>query len=404
MKVLFLSIGGFESINSHDQYPDLLREFIKNNHEVYVVCSTEKRFNQNTKLVEEGNSHVLHVRIGNITKSNFLEKGISTIMISYLYKIAIKKYFNDVKFDLILYTTPPISLFKIIKHLKYKYNAFTYLILKDIFPQNAVDLGILNNNFITKIIYKYFRTIEKKLYRISDKIGVMSDANKKYILKNNSYINNDKVEICPNCVYPILINLSIDDRVKIRKKYDLPLDKKIFVYGGNLGKPQDIKFVLKCIKNSTSISNAFFWIIGDGTDYQLVRDYIDYYQPSNLKLTKRLNKNEFDYIIASCDVGLIFLDYRFTIPNFPSRMLAYMQAGLPILSCTDRNTDIGDIICNNNFGWKCYSNDIYGFTNLVRYIVDLNLEEYINNSRLHIMDYTSDKCYNIIYNSYIKMR
>ena len=287
---------------------------------------------------------------------------------------------------------------------KDKYNAFTYLILKDIFPQNAVDLGILNNNFITKIIYKYFRTIEEKLYRISDKIGVMSDANKKYILKNNSYINNDKVEICPNCVDPILINLSIDDRVKIRKKYDLPLDKKIFVYGGNLGKPQDIKFVLKCIKNSTSISNAFFWIIGDGTDYQLVRDYIDYYQPSNLKLKKRLNKNEFDYIIASCDVGLIFLDYRFTIPNFPSRMLAYMQAGLPILSCTDRNTDIGDIICNNNFGWKCYSNDIYGFTNLIRYIVDLNLEEYINNSRLHIMDYTSDKCYNIIYNSYIKKR
>ena len=46
----------------------------------------------------------------------------------------------------------------------------------------------------------------------------------------------------------------------------------------------------------------------------------------------------------SCDVGLIFLDKRFTIPNFPSRLLSYMQASMPVLAATDVNTDIGKVI------------------------------------------------------------
>ena len=77
--------------------------------------------------------------------------------------------------------------------------------------------------------------------------------------------------------------------------------------------------------------------------------------PKNMRLMKRLPKNDFDRMIAACDVGMIFLDHQFTIPNFPSRLLAYMQAGLPVLACTDTNSDIGKVITEGYFGWWCVS-------------------------------------------------
>jgi glycosyltransferase involved in cell wall biosynthesis len=78
-----------------------------------------------------------------------------------------------------------------------------------------------------------------------------------------------------------------------------------------------------------------------------------------------LPKDEYDAMIAACDVGLIFLDYRFTIPNYPSRLLAYMQAGLPVLACTDPNTDVGKTVTDGGFGWWCPSNDPEQFVHCV---------------------------------------
>ncbi len=167
MKIIFLSIGGFKSIEAHDQYPDLLREFQKNGHEIFVVCSNEKKTGKSTELEIDHGAKILRVRTGNITQSGLIEKGIATIMLGYQYKMAIKKYFRNIKFDLILYTTPPISLANVIAYLKKRNNAITYLILKDIFPQNAVDIGMLQS---TGLLYHIFKKQEKKLYRNSDKI------------------------------------------------------------------------------------------------------------------------------------------------------------------------------------------------------------------------------------------
>ena len=192
MKVLFLSIGGFKSITAHDQYPDLLREFQKHGHEVYIVCANEKRYGLPTECVNDNGSKILRVRIGNITQSGLVEKGIATVLVGVQYKRAINKFFNSVKFDLILYTTPPITLVNVVKYLKKKSSARTYLILKDIFPQNAVDIGLMSTKGIKGLIYRYFRNQEKKLYEISDKIGTMSKANTEYVLKHNPEIVHTK--------------------------------------------------------------------------------------------------------------------------------------------------------------------------------------------------------------------
>ena len=86
---------------------------------------------------------------------------------------------------------------------------------------------------------------------------------------------------------------------------------------------------------------------------------------------RRLPKEDYDRMIGSCDVGLLFLDYRFTIPNFPSRMLSYMSAKLPVLACTDRNTDVGKVITDGKFGWWCESGNVEVFYRMIKNIVSI---------------------------------
>ena len=364
MNVLFLTIGRMDNIEQHALYPDLLRAFRDNGHRIYTVSPYEKRLGKETELIEENGVHYLYVKIGNLTECGLIEKGISTLLIENQFKNAIRKYYKNEKFDLIMYSTPPITLSGVIEYIKKRDGAKTYLLLKDIFPQNAVDLGMLSKDGLKGIVYRYFRNKEKKLYTLSDHIGCMSQANVDYVIKHNPDVNPGKVEICPNSIEPIDMSVNNEKRVSIRKKYGIPLDKKVFVYGGNLGKPQGIPFLIDCLKAAKD-TGAFFLIVGDGTEYGKLEAYVKDERPAHVKLMKRLPKEDYDAMVGSCDVGMIFLDHRFTIPNFPSRLLSYMQAKLPVLAVTDPNTDVGKVIVDGGFGWWCESNDASQFRDVV---------------------------------------
>lgn len=397
MNVLFLSIAEFDSIYQRELYPDLLREFMNNGHEIYVVSTSERRNKEQTRIINENHCHILKVKVGNITKSGMIEKGIATLLIESQFKNAISKYFYNIKFDLILYSTPPITLANTISFVKKRDSARTYLLLKDIFPQNAVDIGILSKTGIKGIIYKIFKKKEKKLYQISDYIGCMSQANIDYLLKHNVEIEPSKVEISPNCVDVVDMSVNSRTRQVIRHKYNIPLDKKVFIYGGNLGKPQGIDFMIQCLKSQSHNDDVFFVIVGDGTEFEKIETYINDEKPSNVKLMKRLPKDDYDSMVGACDVGMIFLDHRFTIPNFPSRLLSYMQAKIPILAVTDPNTDIGKIIVDGGFGWWCESIDISEFSNIVQNINVIHTNEYGDRAWKYLCDeYSVNKQYKTI--------
>ena len=384
MRVLFLTLLDYHSFSERNIYCDLLREFIRNGHEVYSISPTEKRYHVPTHLEENG--HLLKLQIGNTQKTNIIEKGFSTLLIEGQYVRAIKKYFSHIQFDLILYSTPPITLCKAIRYVKKRDDAKTYLLLKDIFPQNAVDLGMLSKKGVKAPIYWYFRHKEKELYSISDKIGCMSQANVDYVLKHNPEIDDKKVEICPNCIEPLDLRVNESRKKAIRQKYGIPLEKKVFVYGGNLGKPQGIPFVIDCLKEFINNRDLFFLIVGDGTDYSMLENFFKEAKPMNMKLMKQIPKEDYDRMIAACDVGLIFLDHRFTIPNFPSRLLSYMQAGLPVLACTDSVTDIGRVIENGGFGWWCESDTAANFVKQVLHILKLYCRLFSESGYQYLLD------------------
>ena len=364
MNILFLTMTKMQSVESRGIYTDLMRKFRGEGHNVYVVSSTERRDGRKTCVIDEKEVRILSVRTLNVQKTNVIEKGIGQVSIEYLYKRAIKKYFKGVSFDLILYSTPPITFPKVIEYIK-KANPFaiTYLLLKDIFPQNAVDMGMLSKCGIKGILYKFFRAKEKKLYALSDFIGCMSPANVRYVLKNNPEVLADRLEVTPNSL-ELVDEILVKDK-SVLSKYGLPSDKPIFIYGGNLGVPQGIPFLIKCLEANADREDCHFVVVGSGTYYKKLAQWYEVRQPKSVSVMKGLPKVDYDRLVQACHVGLIFLDYRFTIPNFPSRLLSYLEYKMPVIACTDPNCDTGSIAEANGFGLYAPSNSVTAFTQAV---------------------------------------
>lgn len=397
MNVLFLTLFEINSIENKGIYEDLLREFVKNKHHVFIVSPTERRNGEQTHIIKQKGCRILKVRTGNIQKTNIIEKGISTVLLEHQFINAIKRCFRKVKFDLVLYSTPPITLAGAVEYVKKRDGAKTYLLLKDIFPQNAVDIGMMSKTGIKGVLYKFFRSKEKKLYALSDHIGCMSQANVEYVLKHNPETEKSRVEVCPNSTEVVDMSVSDKERRLMRQKYGIPIDKTVFVYGGNLGKPQGIPFLIKCLKSQKNNENAFFLIVGSGTEYGVIEEYINKDKPENVKLMSRLQKEDYDAMASSCDVGMIFLDHRFTIPNFPSRLLSYMQAKMPVLAVTDPNTDIGQVIVDGGFGWWCESNDVKVFGEMIEEACMADKDKMGKNAWEYLkQEYTAEKGYQII--------
>lgn len=377
MNVIFLTMAPITDINVREIFPDLLREFIANGHQVYIVSPRERRLGIKTCIRTDGQVSYLGVRTLNLQKTNVIEKGVGQILVDRQFTIAIHNFLSNVKFDLILYATPPITLQGVVKYLRKKNNrAKTYLLLKDIFPQNAVDIGMMSKKGLKGLLYNYFRKKEKALYKISDHIGCMSPANVQYVLNHNPEIRPDKVEVAPNSIelkndsgiYDAkeLELQSKSERYYIRSKYNLPTDKPIFVYGGNLGKPQGVDYLIKCLDAIKERNDCLFVIVGNGTEYPKIEAWVNNSsKKSAIKLMQYMDRTDYDMMVRSSDVGLIFLDYRFTIPNYPSRLLNYLENRLPIICATDVNCDMGRIAEDNGYGYWCESKNPEDFVALV---------------------------------------
>ena len=403
MQILFLTLMKIHSPADEGIYMDLMKCFADNGHNLYIVTPLEKKDEADEEVIEAGNLKILRCKTGNLFGVGMVEKGISQTLLPFKYMKAIESHFKGIKFNLILYSTPPISLAGIVEKIKKKTGAKTYLLLKDIFPQNAVDIGLISP-FTAEVL---FRHKEKKLYKISDYIGCMSPANVEYLLKHNE-LDNLKVEVCPNSIR-VTDNLTgevpknnealeLGDRSKILSKYNIPPDKIIFLYGGNLGLPQDIPFITECIKKSAKVKEAHFVICGGGTEYGKLENFVNETTPSNLTLIKALPKSEYDSLVGGSDVGMIFLDHRFTIPNFPSRLLSYLKEKKPVLICTDKNTDIGRIAEENGFGLSSVSDNTEGFVNNVNKLTDGELRAKLgeNGYKFLTENYTVENSYKII--------
>jgi glycosyltransferase involved in cell wall biosynthesis len=345
MRILFLMISYPNIDNNSSMYTDLTSEFLKNGHVVYVAAPG----NQSTEVFIEGGITVLRINTLPLFNTSLLIKGLANLLLPYQYKRAITKYLSNVQFDLVVTPTPPITLIGTASYLKKKFNAGVYLILRDIFPQNAKDLGLINN----RIIFDYFRKKEKKLYKLADSIGCMSQKNIDFIRVHNPEINQEKIHLLPNWV---TVKESDDSVVINRSKFDFG-DKFVAVFGGNFGIPQKVEFIIEVAEKLKENTNILFLLIGEGTEKNKITRLVLEKKLENVRIMEPLPRLEYLELLKACDIGLVNLSDRFTIPNIPSRTLSYWSLKIPVLAAVDKNTDYGELLERSNGGlWSLTGN------------------------------------------------
>lgn len=353
MNVMFISLVAMENLQEQSIYCDLLKVFSRHGHQVIAVSPREKRTGLPTEWDETGEFSVLRVAIGNVTKNGPIEKGISLLRLRRVIEKAIDRYLSGFKPDVILFTTPPTTISGLVGKLKRRYGAKTYLLLKDIFPQNSLDIGLLSEKGIKGLIYRYFKSTERSTYKVADYIGCMSPANRAYLLEHEPWFDAKRVEVNPNSLIPARVD--IEKRETYRKNLGIAESENVLVYGGNLGKPQAIDVLIQALRANEQRHSCTFIIAGDGTDRKKLEAYFAAEMPKRAHLLPSLSRREFDSLLGAANAGLILLDNRFSIPNYPSRLLSYLQAELPVVVASDDVTDMGQIAEREGFGIRCSS-------------------------------------------------
>ena len=365
------------SFKSSTIYLDLVNELENEGHEVFIIAGSSDMDIDYRKLYRDGRKSTAYVRLPDQFHADKIRKGLIQLTIGRKILAAARKFFWSENIDLIIYPTPPITLAGIINPLKKHYGAVAYLMLKDIFPQNAVDLKMMREN---GLLHRYFRRMEKKLYESSDRIGCMSKGNLEYIRQHENYLPTEKLEIFPNTV-------RIQPETKANFSREEPV---VFMFGGNLGKPQAINFLMEGIKALKNYPRARFEIIGDGTEAEFVSDFIEGNSLENVSFAKVLPRDEYEKKLENADIGIVMLSPDFTIPNYPSRILSYMQLAKPVLAVTDRTTDIHALVTYEaSCGWWCPSDNTASFVATVRKICEEqeSFEELGKNGRKYLEEY-----------------
>lgn len=331
MNILFLYLRHSESKDDSTLTRELSDEFSRNGNDITVVTILEKKFKRETEYKIENGYEVLRVKTGNyFNVGNKIEKGITTLTMISRLKRGILKYLGDKKYDLIITHTPFLSDASLINPLKKYFKCPAHLILWDIFPQNAKDIGIIKNN----IIFKFFKQKEKKMFLAYDQIWCMSKGNIKYLQKKYEYLDKDKIKLLRNWAY-IKPKLEIN-KEEIRKKYGYLGEDFLAIFGGNMGKPQKLENILSLAEKCLELLDVKFIFVGNGSEKERLKKITKDKNLKNIEFIDQLPREDYEKFTSACDIGLVSLDERFTVPNFPSKTTDYFKLSLPILASLDK--------------------------------------------------------------------
>ncbi len=341
MNVLFIFPFFPENQATSSLAKDLTSEFSKQ-HNIYIATTREKKHGLETELQIYDNIQILRVKTGNLFDDvNKFNKLITTFTMPREILKNIKKYWKDVKFDLIITQTPYTSNELLINGLKSYYHCPALLILFDLFPQNAKDIGLINNS----LIFNFFKYKEKKMLSSFDFIGCMSKGNVDYVKNNYNFIDKNKLFLLP-----LWGNIGTKPekslKNEIRNKYGFNDNDFVLIFGGNLGKPQKVDNIIELAKSCEDDLEIKFLIIGKGTEANRVKQLIKSQDIKKILFIDYMPREDYESITMSSDLGLVSLDERFTVPNFPSKTIDYLRYGLPILASLDEcaASDYGKLI------------------------------------------------------------
>ncbi len=316
------------------QLRDLALEFLKQDI-VPTVITSDSGIRGSNDMSELDGISVLrlktleHKNIGRIRRA-IAEIFMPFFMIRNFRKSALK----NAQWDAVVWYSPTIFLGPFIYYLKRKNARLSYLILRDIFPAWALDLGLMRKG----LTYYFFRIFERFQYLIADCIGVQATGNLNYFKQWPGFVNK-KIELLNNWLSPkALSHCSVDVSA-------LPIaNRKIFVYAGNMGIAQGMGDLLILAEALLARHDIGFLFIGRGSDMESLILDAKNRGLVNTVFFDEIDAEEIPGLYAQCHVGLIALDSRHKTHNIPGKFLSYLQSGLPVLAIINHGNDLQTII------------------------------------------------------------
>ncbi|STO56912.1 glycosyltransferase family 4 protein [Grimontia hollisae] len=322
-------------------FHELALELISQGHQVVVITPQPR---QSARLVKEDfdTVEVWRFRSGEIKDVPKVKRAVNETLLSAAAWGVIKSEVEQSTFDGVIYYSPSIFWGHLVSKIKSRCKCKAYLILRDFFPQWAIDGGMISQG---SLIERYFRFFESYSYQQADVIGVMSENN--LALFNDmtkAKYNTQILRNWANCEPP---RLKVE--VSFREKLGL-VGKTIFFYGGNIGHAQDMANLMRLAKSMQPFPEAHFLFVGQGDEVDLINSLAIEWKLDNFSYLPSVDQQTFKALLKEIDVGLFSLAANHTAHNFPGKLLGYMVESIPILGSVNKGNDLADVINNHGAG------------------------------------------------------
>lgn len=341
---------------------DLVLELFSRGYKI-IVATRHPRSNVsdlvNVKIyppltIEDG-IRILRIHSLPIHNTNFLIRGISEFILPFQFLWQINKYVKQ-KIDILYLWSPPTPLALLGKfltvHGKYLLN------VQDMFPQNAIDLGIIKQ----PLIIKTFEYIEKVAYKSATKITVHSPGNKSFLIQSKNVPKN-KISIIPNMIDTNFYK-GRENHVKILRRNSFK-DKFIFLYAGAFGPSQGLEIIIQAAFEFKTIKDICFILVGEGIQKRKLKKLVEFYRLNNLIIKPLVTEDLYVSMLKEANVGLICLNSKNTTPVVPAKMMSYMAAKLPIAAFLNKESDGHSIIRKAKCGYSACSDNPEQIKNII---------------------------------------
>lgn len=343
------------------QLRDLSFEFVRQGHEVTVMIPSSE-LDGDWHVERWKGVQILRLKAPKTKDIGYVRRTIGEFLMPFsMLRNLRKSPLADQRWDGVVWYSPTIFLGPMAKTLKQSSACRSYLILRDIFPEWAVDMGLMGRG----LPYRFFKAIENFQYSVADVIGVQSPANVAY-LDGWAQKPGRQVELlqnwlaeAPNTGCSICVSAS-------------PLaGRKIFVYAGNMGVAQGMGVLLDLADRLRIRKDIGFLFVGRGSEAQRLRTDAAVRGLDNVAFFDEIDPSEIPGLYAQCHVGVVALDPRHKTHNIPGKFLSYMQCGLPVLASINPRNDLEDIITSERVGKICTNSS----ADTLRYLAEGLLDE-----------------------------
>lgn len=331
------------------QLRDLAREIALQGHFLTIILPAAD-LKELWNLESADGFQILRLKAPQTKGINYVARTIGEFLMPFVMYWHLKKSpLTNEKWSGLIWYSPSIFLGFFTKFLKKKSKCNAYLIVRDIFPEWAVDLGLIKYRGLP---YYFFLAIARYQYSIANIIGVQTMGNLSYF-KNWMRKSNRRLEVLQNWLgKPKLSGCSI------QLNQTILAGRKVFVYAGNMGVAQNILILLKLAQKFQSQANVGFLFVGQGSEVFLLKSFAEQHQLNNIVFYDEIHPDEIPGLYAQCIAGMIALDHRHKSHNIPGKFLTYIQNGLPVLASVNSGNDIASLIRDENVGQVCESNRI----------------------------------------------